>query len=55
MTALERILSGEFVNPGTFFGAIFYALVFLGLARLRLRSLRVTLARLEGGLLDHTT
>ena len=55
MTALERILSGEFVNPDTLFGAIFYALVFLGLAWLSLRSLRVTLERLEGGLLDRTT
>lgn len=55
MTALERILSGEFVNPDTLFGVIFYALVFLGLAWLSLRSLRLTLERLEGGLLDHTT
>lgn len=55
MTVLERILSGEFVNPATLFGAIFYALVFLVLAWLSLRSLRVTLARLEGGLLDRTT
>jgi small-conductance mechanosensitive channel len=55
MTALERILSGEFVNPDTLFGVIFYALVFLALAWLSLRSLRVTLRRLEGGLLDHTT
>jgi small-conductance mechanosensitive channel len=55
MTALERILSGEFINPDTLFGAIFYALVFLGLAWLSLRSLRVTLDRLEGGLLDRTT
>lgn len=55
MTALERILSGEFVNPDTLFGAIFYALVFLGLAWLSLRSLRLTLERLEGGLLDRTT
>lgn len=55
MTALDRILSGEFVNPGTLFGAIFYALVFLVLAWLSLRSLRITLARLKGGLLDRTT
>lgn len=55
MTALERILSGEFVNPGTFFGAIFYALMFLVLAWLSLRSLHLTLARLAGGLLDRTT
>lgn len=55
MTALERILSGEFVNPDTLFGAIFYALVFLGLAWVSLRSLRLTLERLEGGLLDRTT
>jgi small conductance mechanosensitive channel len=55
MTPLERILSGEFVNPGTLFGVIFYALVLLLLAWLSLRSLRVTLERLEGSLLDHTT
>jgi small-conductance mechanosensitive channel len=55
MKALEPILSGEFFDPGTLFGAIFYALVFLGLAWLSLRSLRVTLERLEGRLLDHTT
>jgi small-conductance mechanosensitive channel len=55
MTPLERILSGEFVNPGTLFGVIFYALVFLLLAWLSLRSLRVTLERLEGSLLDQTT
>ena len=55
MKVLERILSGEFVNTGTLFGAIFYGLVFLGLAWLSLRSLRVALERLEGGLLDRTT
>lgn len=55
MKVLERILSGEFVNPGTLFGVIFYALVFLGLVWLSLRSLRVALERLKGGLLDHTT
>ncbi|HEV8328556.1 MAG TPA: mechanosensitive ion channel domain-containing protein [Nitrospiraceae bacterium] len=55
MTALKRILSGEFVNPDTLFGAIFYALAFLMLAWLSLRSLRLTLKRLDGGLLDHTT
>lgn len=55
MNVLERIIRGEFVNPGTLFGVIFYALVFLGLAWLSLRSLRVALVRLEGGLLDRTT
>lgn len=55
MTALERILTGEFVNPDTLFGAIFYALVLLVLAWVSHRSLRLTLERLEGGLLDHTT
>ena len=55
MTALERILSGVFVNPGTLVGAIFYALVFLLLVWLSLRSLHITLARLESGLLDRTT
>ncbi|MBU6433797.1 MAG: mechanosensitive ion channel family protein [Nitrospirae bacterium] len=55
MRALERILSGEFVNPATLLGVIFYALMFLGMAWLSLRSLRLTLVRLEGGLLDRTT
>ena len=31
MTVLERILSGEFINPNTLFGVVFYALLFLGL------------------------
>jgi hypothetical protein len=48
MTPLERILSREFVNPGTLFGVIFYALVFLLVAWLSMRSLHVTLERLEG-------
>lgn len=55
MRALERILSGEFVNPATLLGGIFYALAFLALAWLSLRSLRLALERLEGGLLDRTT
>ena len=55
MTTLERILSGEFINPATLLGIIFYALLFLLLAWLGARSLRLTLTRLEGGLLDRTT
>jgi small conductance mechanosensitive channel len=55
MAVLERILRGEFVNPGTLLGAIFYALLFLFLAWLGARSLRLTLMRLEDGLLDRTT
>ena len=53
MTALKRTLSGEFVNPDTLFGATFYTLAFLMFAWLSLRSLRLTLQRLDGGLLDH--
>lgn len=55
MTVLERILSGEFVDPATLLGAVFYALVFFVLARLGVRSLRVTLKKLQGGLMDRTT
>jgi small-conductance mechanosensitive channel len=55
MTVLERILSGEFVNPNTLFGVVFYALLFLGLVWLSIRSLRLTLRRMEGHFLDHTT
>jgi len=55
MAILERILRGEFVNPATVLGAIFYAVLFLFLASLGARSLRLTLVRLEDGLLDRTT
>lgn len=55
MTVLDRILSGEFVNPATVLGAVFYALVFLLLVWLGARSLGLTLKRLEGELLDRTT
>lgn len=55
MTAFERLLNGEFVNPSTWFGVIFYALVFLALVWVGLRSLRITLAQLEGSLLDRTS
>ena len=52
---VERILRGEFVDPDTLFGAIFYALLFLFVAWLGARSLRLVLVRLEEGLLDRTT
>jgi small-conductance mechanosensitive channel len=55
MRALERILSGEFANPSTLFGAVFYALVCLVVAWLSLYLLHLSLARLESGLLDRTT
>lgn len=55
MTVLERILNGEFVNPATMLGAIFYAFVFLLFVWLGTRSIRLTLKRLEGDLLDPTT
>ena len=55
MTVLERILSGEVINSSTLLGAIFYALLFLLLAWLAAYSLRLTLTRLEKGLLDRTT
>jgi small-conductance mechanosensitive channel len=54
MTVFERILRGEFINPATLVGTIFYALVFFLLAWLGTRSLRLTMNRLEGGLLDRT-
>jgi small-conductance mechanosensitive channel len=55
MTLVERILRGEFVNPDTLLGAIFYALLFLSLAWLGAHSMRLVLVRLEEGLLDRTT
>ena len=55
MAVLERILDGEFINPATLLGAIFYALLFLFLAWLGARSLHLALLRLEDGLLDRTT
>jgi small-conductance mechanosensitive channel len=55
MTVLDRILSGEFVNPDTLFGVVFYALLFLGFVWLGIRSLRLTLERMGGRLLDPTT
>lgn len=55
MTVLERIFHGEFVNPATLLGAIFYALLFILLAWLAAHSLRLALMRLEDGLLDRTT
>jgi small-conductance mechanosensitive channel len=55
MTTLERFLNGEFVNPGTVLGVIFYAVVFVALAWVGIRSLRIALTQLEGGLLDRTT
>jgi small-conductance mechanosensitive channel len=55
MIVLERILNGEFINPATLPGALFYAFVFVVLAWLGARSLRFTLARLEDEQLDRTT
>ncbi len=55
MTVLERILCGEFVNPAMLLGAVFYALIFFLLTLLGIRSLRLTLKRLEGRLRDRTT
>lgn len=55
MTVIERILRGEFINPATLVGGIFYALGFFLLALLGTRSLRITMNRFEGGLLDRTT
>lgn len=55
MTDLNRILSREFENLDILFGAILYAMAFLMLAWVSIRSLRLTLERLKGGVLDHTT
>jgi len=54
MGITERILHGEFVDPATLLGAIFYALLFLFMAWLGARSLRLALTRLEERLLDRT-
>jgi small-conductance mechanosensitive channel len=55
MVLIDRILRGEFINPDTLLGAMFYALLFLFLAWLGARSMRLVLVRLEEGLLDRTT
>ncbi len=58
MTILDRFLRGEFVNPATLLGALFYGLVFLVLAGLATRALRLAvtnvLRRDERHILDRT-
>jgi small conductance mechanosensitive channel len=57
MTILEQILR-DFSNPATLFGALFYALVFLVVAWLAARALRLIVVHLlrrdERGLIDRT-
>jgi small conductance mechanosensitive channel len=54
MVIIERILRGEFINPSTFLGALFYALVFLMVTLLAIRSLRLALVPLQRRLIDRT-
>lgn len=58
ITILDRFLRGEFVNPATLLGALFYGLVFLVLAGLAARTLRLAvtniLKRDERHILDRT-
>jgi small-conductance mechanosensitive channel len=58
ITLLDRFLQGEFVNPATLLGALFYGLVFLVLAGLAARALRLAvtnvLKRDERHILDRT-
>ncbi len=58
MTILDKFLRGEFVNPATFLGALFYGLVFLALAGLATRAFRLAvtniLRRDEHRILDRT-
>jgi small conductance mechanosensitive channel len=58
MAVLNGFLPIEIIKPGTFFGAVFYALVFLVLAWLGARALRLCALRLlkrnEHRGIDHT-
>jgi small conductance mechanosensitive channel len=45
MTVLETFLTKDILNPATLIGAIFYALVFLVLATLAIRLVRLTVAQ----------
>ncbi len=58
ITILDRFLRGEFVNPATLLGALFYGLVFLALAGLAARALRLAVTNLlkrdERHILDRT-
>ena len=60
MTLFEKFLRGDFINPATFLGALFYGVVFLMIAWLGTRIIRFTTAQLlkmqrgDRGLVDHT-
>ena len=58
ITLLDRFLRGEFVNPATVLGALFYGLVFLVLAGLASRFLRLAVTKVlnkdERHILDRT-
>jgi small-conductance mechanosensitive channel len=54
MIIIDRVLRGEFVNPSTFLGALFYAVVFFTLTLLAIRSLRIALVPLQRKFLDRT-
>ena len=61
MTSFEGVLRGEFFNPATFSGAIFYAIVFLFFAWLGARAIRFAAAQIlkvqrgDQDLIDETT
>jgi small-conductance mechanosensitive channel len=54
MIVIDRVLQGEFINPSTFLGALFYAAVFFMLTLLAIRSLRMALVPLQRKFLDRT-
>ena len=54
MIVIDRVLQGEFINPSTFLGALFYAVVFFMLTLLAIRSLRMALVPLQRKFLDRT-
>ncbi|MHB8483117.1 MAG: mechanosensitive ion channel family protein [Nitrospiria bacterium] len=61
MTLIEKLLNGDFINPATFLGAIFYGLVFLILGWLGARVIRfaarqlIKVHRRDNDLIDPTT
>lgn len=61
MASFEGVLRGEFFNPATFSGAVFYAFVFLFFAWLGARSIRFATAQIlkvqrgDQDLIDETT
>lgn len=60
MTLIEKILTGDFINPATFSGALFYGIVFLLFGWVGTRVIRFTTSQLlkiqrgDHDLVDHT-